>query len=1063
MKQFKRFNTLVGWLMFVIAAATYTLTLEPTTSFWDCGEFIATAFKLEVGHPPGAPLFLMLARFFALFAGSNTALVAAMINMLSALSSAFTILFLFWTITHLSRKLIVKNDSEITTAQTLAVLFAGSMGALAYTFSDTFWFSAVEGEVYALSSLFTAVVFWAILKWEEESDKKYANRWLILIAYLMGLSIGVHLLNLLAIPAIVYLVYFKKFKPNAKGILIAGFISVALLASIMYGVIQGMVGVAAKFELLFVNDFGLPFNSGLLIYLFLVISLFIISIFLSYQNKNNWLTILTSAAALTLLGIPFMTGSALLSLILILALAGGIYYLVENQIVVLNTLLLGFAVIFIGYTSYAMIVIRSMANPPMDENNPENVFALLAYLNREQYGDRPLFYGPTYNAPVIDVEDGRNIYIPSDTKYIVADVKPEYVYDERFMQLLPRMYSWQDSHKRGYESWADVVGEKITVDNGDKQEILIKPTFGENLKFLFNYQIGHMYFRYFLWNFVGRQNDMQGHGSLHEGNWLSGFPFIDNLRLIDQERLPENILQNKARNTYYFLPLIFGLLGLLFSYKHFKTDFWVVLLLFLFTGLAVVGYLNQTPYQPRERDYAYAGSFYAFSIWVGIGVLALYSGLKNKLNDKLSAVVSGVVGLLFVPTVLLSQNWDDHDRSNRYTARDIAINYLNSCEPNAILFTYGDNDTFPLWYVQEVEGVRTDVRVVNLSLLAADWYINQMKMKAYDSQPLPISMSSDKYVEGKRDQIPVLSQIQTPIDLKKAVDFIASDSPEAQIAANGKQYNYLPGNTFSLAVDSAKVVAQGLVPANRMNKIEKEIIWKLSGSLSKSDMIVLDILANNNWERPIYFAISAGKSSYLNLWNYFRQDGFAYRLVPYKAEKNTLELGDIDSKILYNRLMEKYTWGDMEKDNVLIEEHNLRVISLLNLRETFAALAIRLHEEGEKEKAEKVLERVMQIMPEKKFVYSRDMLPVIQAYYFIGDTKTANQLVKKTDKTAGDQLRYALALNPEAAIGSAYDAQVSMLILQQLMQLTEQYKQTDLQKHIAERFEQYYSVYEKLF
>jgi len=1065
MKQFKLYNIAVGWLMFAIAAVTYLLTIEPTTSFWDCGEFIATAFKLEVGHPPGAPLFLMLARFFALFAGSNTANVALMINALSALSSAFTILFLFWTITHIARKILVTDENSITPDQTIAIILAGSMGALAYTFSDTFWFSAVEGEVYALSSLFTAVVFWAILKWEDEADKPYANRWIILIAYLMGLSIGVHLLNLLAIPAIVFVIYFKKFKPNLKGIVLAAFISVALLASVMYGVIQGVINVAAKFELLFVNDFGLPFKSGLLIYLLAIITLFAVGIYSTYKLKKNWITIISSTLAFTLIGIPFMAGSAMVALLLIAGLIYGTYYLVHNRIVILNTLLLSFAVIFIGYASFAMVVIRSMANPPMDENNPEHVFALLSYLNREQYGDRPLIYGQTYDAPVVEVEEGKNVYVQGEKNYVVADVKQEYIYDDRFMMLFPRMYSWQDSHKTGYKSWADIEGEKITVEGREgKSEVLIKPTFFENIKFLFGYQMGHMYFRYLFWNFIGRQNDIQGHGSLHEGNWISGFSLIDDARLTDQDRLPEHLRNNKARNAYYFLPILFGLLGLFFSINRKQTSFWIVMLLFLFTGLAIVFYLNQTPYQPRERDYAYAGSFYAFAIWIGLGVLALFDTLKSKLNARMSAILAGVIGLALVPTLMAFQNWDDHDRSNRYTARDIAINYLNSCEPNAILFTYGDNDTFPLWYAQEVEGIRTDVRVVNLSLLAADWYINQMKMKAYESEPLPISIPSDKYTEGKRDQIPLLAYYKGALDLKKAMEFVASDNPDTKISANGKQYDYIPTNEFSLPVDSATVVANGTVPANKRSEILKEIVWKLpNGSIGKNDMIVLDILANNNWKRPVYFAISAGKSNYLNLLDYFRQDGFAYRLVPYKTEKTLLEIGGIDSKILYNRLMEEYQWGGMEKDKVLVDEHNQRVISLLNLRETFAALAIRLVEENEKAKAEKVLDRVMELMPKKKFYYNRDILPVIEAYYLVGNTTKANNLVKETAKTAGDNLKYTLALNKESVRGATYETQLSMHVLQRLIQLTEQFKQTELNKQIATNFEQYYPIYEQLY
>jgi hypothetical protein len=707
LKSFKRFNNIFGWVAFAIAAIVYLLSMEPTGSFWDCGEFIASGYKLEVGHPPGAPLFMLLVRFFTMFAPSTT-MVPIFANALSALASAFTILFLFWSITHLARKAISNGANDFSLTRLILILSAGFVGAMAYTFSDTFWFSAVEGEVYATSSLFTALVFWAILKWEDEADRPYANRWLILIAYMMGLSIGIHLLNLLAIPAIVLVYYFRKYEVTRWGLVAALAISGILLITVLYGVIHGFVIFASKFELLFVNGFGLPYSSGVLFYALLVIVLLI----------------------------------------------AGLRYTYRRGKVLLNTILLGLTVILVGYSSYAAIVIRSSANPPMDQNSPDNMFSLLYYLNREQYGDRPLLYGQTFNAPAIDRKQGKATYIPKDGKYVVSSRKLSYVYDERFETLFPRMFSSEPQHVNAYKAWTNYTGRPVRVPGQDgNPQTLYVPTFGENLKFFFRYQVGFMYLRYFMWNFAGRQNDLQGHGDVLKGNWISGIPFIDNARLGPQDKLPSVLRSNKARNRYFMLPLLLGLAGLAFHYYRRSKDFWVVTALFVLTGFAIVVYLNQTPYQPRERDYAYAGSFYAFAIWVGLGVLALYELVRKAIDHPVAAAGTGVVCTLLVPVVMGVENWDDHDRSNRYISVDFGYNMLIGCKPNSILFTYGDNDTFPLWYNQEVEGVRTDVRVSNLSYLRGDWYIDQMKRKAYESDPLPLKMTHDKYHSGNRDVV----------------------------------------------------------------------------------------------------------------------------------------------------------------------------------------------------------------------------------------------------------------------------------------------------------------------
>ncbi|HJX71554.1 MAG TPA: DUF2723 domain-containing protein, partial [Bacteroidales bacterium] len=715
MKRFTLINNLTGWLIFLVSSYVYLSTIESTASFWDCGEFIAAGYKFEVGHPPGAPVFMLLTRLASLFAGNDTSKVAVMVNALSGLASSFTILFLFWTITHLARK-IVARDEEFTTGRIIAIIGSGVVGAMAYTFSDTFWFSAVEGEVYATSSLFTAVVFWAILKWENISHQPFANRWIILIAYLMGLSIGIHLLNLLAIPAIVLVYYFKYNEISTRGIIKALLVSVLILGSVMYIIIPGFVKIPSIFELLFVNNFGLPYWSGVFFYLIL-------------------LTILISWS---------------------------IHYTHRNKKVILNTIMITLAAILIGYSSYAIIVIRSQANPPMDQNNPENLFALLSYLNREQYGDRPLLHGQYFNAQPESVKEEKAVYTPIKDKYVITNHRIKYVYDKKYTTLFPRMWSSDPEHVNAYMSWARIeekdIYEAQSDENGnlsrdnqgnivyDRSKPKRSPSFAKNLKFLFRYQIVHMYLRYFMWNFAGRQNDIQAHfdDEITKGNWISGIKFIDEARLGNKDDLPRSFLNNKAYNKYYLLPLLLGLIGLIYQFRKRQDDFWIVLALFVMTGIAIVFYLNQNPIQPRERDYAYAGSFYAFAVWIGLGMLAFYDIFNRYLPQSASALIAGILCFVGVPFIMGKENWDDHNRSGRYMARDFAYNYLNSCAPNAILFTNGDNDTFPLWYAQEVEGIRTDVRVINLSYLGADWYIEQMHRKVYDSDPVPFTLTKDK-------------------------------------------------------------------------------------------------------------------------------------------------------------------------------------------------------------------------------------------------------------------------------------------------------------------------------
>lgn len=1051
MKRFKAINNLTGWAVFLIAAVTYLLTIEPTASWWDCGEFISSAFKLEVGHPPGAPLFLMLAKFFSLFVGKDYSKVAMMVNSLSALASGFTILFLFWTITHLARKLIIKTDEDITSGRLIAVMGAGIVGALAYTFSDTFWFSAVEGEVYGMSSFFTAIVFWAILKWEDSSEDIYANKWLILIAYLMGLSIGVHLLNLLAIPAIVFVYYFKKYQPNVKGIIVALFLSLLLLTVIQYGIIPGVVKIASWFELLFVNEFGFGYNTGVIMYAILLLGSTIWGIYNSHYGSNKALTKFLFVASISLVGIPFMLDKIWIGILLIIGVSLLVYF-VEFKDVLYNTILLCMLMVLIGYSSFALIVIRSSANPPLDENNPDNVFSLLSYLNREQYGDRPLLYGQYYSTPVIDIAYTEPDYVQKDGKYVIAQRKPEYVYDQKYMTIFPRMYDSNRDHIREYQEWGKVKGKKIryTYPDGHAETIEI-PTFGQNLRYFFAYQLGHMYFRYFMWNFGGKQNDTQGHGELFNGNGMSGFNFIDKYWIGTQKNLPGYLKNDPSRNHYFLLPLLLGLLGLIYHADRNSKDFFVVLLLFILTGIAIVIYLNQYPLQPRERDYAYAGSFYAYAIWIGLGVIALFEGLRKILPSLSSALIATVL-LLSVPGIMAQQNWDDHNRSGRYTVRDFACDYLNSCAPNAILFTNGDNDTFPLWYVQEVEGVRRDVRVINLSLFNTDWYINQMRRQAYESKPVPFALPPDKYITGTNDIIPMSNRVKGFIDAREVIDFVNSPDPTKKVRmSDGSISDYIPTVNFKLPVDRTKVLENGTVKSKDSSQIIPEIDWTFNRRyLEKKSLMMLDFLASNNWERPVYFA-GYGNDETLGLGDYLQLEGFAYRLVPIKTpRKDYSGPGRIDSDILYNNLMNKFKWGRMNQKDVLIEVYNKRTVLILQIRTVFARLAEKLIEEGKKDSAIAVLDRVVDLMPNDKFPYDYYMLEIIDSYYKAGAIDKAEKLNKQYFDINAESLQYylSLPLDFRDAISSTTD--LTSRIMQEQQRLASQNKESGLYKEFED-------------
>jgi len=1123
MEKYRQYNLILGWGVFLISLIVYLLTMEPTASFWDCGEFIATAYKMEVGHPPGAPFFMVLGRFFTLFAGGDVTKVALTMNILSATASAFTILFLFWTITHLVKKFFA---SENATSPVVMITIFGSaiVGSLAYTFSDSFWFSAVEAEVYSTSSLFTAVVFWAILKWENVADEPGSNRWLILIAYLMGLSIGVHLLNLLAIPAIIMVYYFRKYKPTAKGLVGAMAVAVAILGVINYMLIPGLTGIAGKFELLFVNSFGLPFNTGVVVY------------------------------AILLFG----------------ALIFGIYYTHHKGQVLWNTIVLSLFVIVIGYSSYSIIVIRSAANTPLDESNPDTVFSLLSYLNREQYGDNPLVYGAFFNSRPTGVENGKPSYYKGEEEYYPVDKNRDYQYDSDAKGVFPRMWSTQARHANEYLYWAkidesklfdvrrDAEGNPVANQMGgysyDRSKPIAIPSFGENLRFFFRYQIGYMYLRYFMWNFAGRQNDIQGHGELTKGNWISGIKFIDQTRLGPQQNMPASIVDNKAHNKYYLLPLLLGLAGAYFHYKKNNKDFWVVGLLFILTGLAILVYLNQYPIQPRERDYAYAGSFYAFAIWIGIGISGLIEWISKRKKTVVTAGVVVLGSLILVPGIMARENWDDHDRSHRYTAPAFARNFLNSCLPGGIMFTNGDNDTFPLWYIQEVEGVRTDVRIVNLSYLTADWYIEQMKTTFYDSEALPISMTKEQYIQGKRDYaylvetagvlikekydlnkqkyeveltgiydnlidlldasllpqnhpndynaIKALENNMDPLRLYGYMRTVSSEEVSGRInldvaamnAENAKmdrliktidtdfaplkeaiaflmtedprfrqgQY-FIPAKKFVIPADSAKL-ADWVVPEVFEEARVDEVRFTLSETvLYKNLLTVIDLLGNNDWERPIYYSTTVSSENYLNLENFFLREGLALRVAPVR-HNNSNYLGKVSTEKMYKKLMEEFDWGGIDTPGIYMDENNLRMT--IHYRYAFSVLSGALQDEGKMDSAKAALDECMQHMPEENVPYNAGIIPIIQGYFGVGDTATALAMVDKYEQKLESELEYYKVLSRTKKFRfskTGNDFLAAVRDINQLRSMCLGYGEMEAAQRLEEKLSVYGQDYDRLF
>jgi Protein O-mannosyl-transferase TMEM260-like len=1063
MKKYRLINNISGWAVFIVAAYTYLATIEPTASLWDCGEFIASCFKLEVGHPPGNPVFMIMGRFFTLFAGGNVSKVAAMVNSMSALASAFTILFLFWTITHLARKILIKNENQYNTGRIIAVIAAGAVGAIAYSFSDSFWFSAVEGEVYASSAFFTALVFWLILKWEDAAEEKYADRWIILIAFLMGLSIGVHLLNLLTLPGIVLVYYFKKFEFSWKGFIISLLTSVVLLSLLMYGIMPGVVTISSKFDWFFVNSLGLPANSGMVFHVILIAVLFSLAVKFSFSSGDRVKNGIFAIAALFFTGIWLISGSSVLNFLALILISGVIWYMAGKNRVALNTLLTAVMVILIGYSANAIIVIRSSAGTPLNENNPSNPFNLLYFLNREQYGERPLFKGPYYNAPVTDYKDGKAKYALENGKYIITGHNLERIYDPRFETLFPRMWSDQNDHEEIYQQWGKVKGTPVQVtDQSGKAKIIRRPKFSENLRFMFSYQFGYMYFRYFMWNFAGKQNDTQGSGGAVNGNWITGLKFIDEPR-VGTSDLPGDMKTDPSKNKYYLLPFLLGLVGMFYQLNRDNKNWGIILLLFIMTGIAIVIYLNQYPNQPRERDYAFAGSFYFFSVWIGLGVLALFEGLSKFTGEKIAAPAAGLLCFLAVPVIMGAQNWNDHDRSGRYLTRDVAENYLNSCAPDAILFTNGDNDTFPLWYAQEVEGARTDIRVCNLMLLNTDWYINQMKQRTYESAPLPVTLPVQKYYDGINNQLFIVEKTKEPVDISTILDFVKSDNKATKVQVSPTEIlDIIPSRTIRIPVDKAKVLASGTVKPEDADKIVPYIDIRLKGnSILKSQLIVLDILAHNNWERPVYF-VTGYHNDAMGLEEYFQLEGLAYRLVPIKSQnKSWLDYGRINTDILYDNMIKKFAWRGANKKGVDIDYNHQRTITVVKARLNYARLAKALSSEGKNAKALEVLNFCMSALPLDKIPYDPFMPDIIEGYFAAGATDKAVEMSNALCDYYYKRLGYFLKQKPYILSSAEFEIQTALQYASRVANACSANGKPEMGAEISKKLESFYSDYVK--
>ena len=1106
MKQYRLVDNIFGWVAFIIAAFTYCSTIEPTASFWDCPEFITTAYKQEIGHPPGAPFFMLLGNFFTHFA-SDTTQVAKMVNTMSALLSAVCIMFLFWTITHLARRLVISDWKELTTSKLIAIEASGMVGALIYTFSDTFWFSAVEGEVYAFSSAFTAVVFWLILKWEDHADEPHSDRWLVLIAYMTGLSIGVHLLNLLCIPAIVLVYYYKKVPhANLKGSLLALFLSFLVVVAVLYGVVPGIITVGGWFELFFVNTLGCPFNTGEIVYIICLVASVIWGIYetCNASEKNEKKQNIAFVLGFGMLGIPFYGygwTAAITGIIVLVILWFVLGYKRKQEVVtgvdestgiakkkmqllplisarVKNTALLCMLMLMIGYSSYALIVIRSSANPPMDQNSPEDIFTLGSYLSRDQYGDRPLFYGQAYTSQValeVDgnmckpvMKEGAPVYqrkekASADEKdsYFVVSHKNKYIYAQNM--LFPRMYS--SAHAQAYEDWmGGVEGTEIPYDRCGESMMVKMPSQFDNIRFFLSYQCNFMYWRYFMWNFAGRQNDIQGNGEPEHGNWITGFSLIDDSLYGDQSKLPDDLKENKGHNVFYCMPLILGLIGLFWQawytrkkkvMKNGKEEevllpigiqqFWIVFFLFFMTGLAIVIYLNQTPMQPRERDYAYAGSFYAYAIWCGLGVLAIIDILKRKMKLSGTAVTAIVaVVTLLVPIQMASQTWDDHDRSNRYTCRDFGQNYLMSLQEkgNPIIFTNGDNDTFPLWYNQEVEGVGTDARVCNLSYLQTDWYIDQMMRPAYNSPSVPITWPRLDFCSGTNEYVSV-----EPEAKKQILDFYKQDPENAKkqfgdepfelknilknwVRSKNPDMHFIPTDTLYVTIDKEAVKKSGMMMAS--DSIPDKMVISLAGksALYKGDLMMLEMLAQCNWTRPLYVALTVSEENYMNLGDNFVQEGLVNRITPFTT--NVPGAKRFDTEKTYHMIMTRFKFGNLKQKGLYIDETTMRMC--YTHRRLLGQTALQLIAEGKKQKAINILKKAEVEIPTYNVPldYLNGGIDMARGWLMTGQKAKGKEYVEAIWKNASQYLNYYLSLPNDRFLQAEHDCIRQIMIMQSI-------------------------------
>lgn len=961
MKQYNLLNNITGWLAFLIAMVVYALTLEPTGSLWDCGEFISAAAGLQVVHPPGAPLFLLIGRLFSLFA-ADPANVAIAVNMVSATSSALCVLFTVWITTHFGKRLMLHKYSELSNLHVYGIMLAGFVAGTTLTFTDTFWFSAVEAEVYAMASFIMSFTFWAILKWEARADLPGAERWIVFIGFLVGLAVGVHLLNLLVIPAIVLVYYFKKYKYSVKGLVIAFVTGFALLFFVQLFVIPWLPNLAAKFDMFFVNSLGLGFGSGVIAFTLIVLGLLIF----------------------------------------------GLWWSTKKQKFALNTALLCFAFILIGYTSYAMVVIRSMANTPIDMNNPQDALNLVYYLNREQYGDRPLLKGPHYNAQPTHIVDKGKKYVKGESKYEYAYTDRAYGYADKDKMFFPRVYDGNEAgHIQGYKEWAQIPDKK-------------DPKMADNLRFFFRYQLGHMYWRYFFWNFAGRQNDNQGlfRTDVLNGNWISGVKFIDAFRLGPQSNLPDHVKNNKSRNTYFMLPFILGIMGLFMHYKNHKNGTLIMGILFVVTGLLLIVYLNPPPYEPRERDYVFVGSFQVFCTWIGFGVLFLFDFFSKYLNATYSLVSAGIISIISGPVILGTQNWDDHDRSGRYMSTDFAKNYLSSCAPNSILFTNGDNDTYPLWFVQNVEKFRTDVRVVNLSLLNAADYVESLRRKQYDSEPFKLTFEQSQIQTGKRDVVyykpnPQIASPDQAYDLKEVMQFVANDTdPRAKVAMGGDRelVSYLPTKKFRIKVNKEEIIKNKIVAEEDLGKVVEEMVFELpSDNVSRSTLILLDIIANNLWDRPVYFTTTTGSDTYIGMQDYFELAGLTYKVVPIyspatEEEARRRYYGHINTTTSFKLLTEEFKWGGMNEKNMWVDD-KMRMVPNVT-RETFNKIALKFVAEGKNNEAVSLLQFAEKSMPDNNLAFDGRMLEYAETYYAAEAKKEAQELMTTITNRSFDMLAY---------------------------------------------------------